>query len=49
MAKDLSRVKTVVIAILENRSFDRILGHLELRNSEHPLTSGSTASAPSVD
>jgi phospholipase C len=37
MAKDLSRVQTVVIAMLENRSFDHILGHLGLPDSGHPL------------
>ena len=37
MAKDLSRVETVVIAMLENRSFDHILGHLGLPDSGHPL------------
>jgi phospholipase C len=37
VAKDLSRVQTVVIAMLENRSFDHILGHLGLPDSGHPL------------
>ncbi len=37
MAKDLSRVQTVVIAMMENRSFDHILGHLGLPDSGHPL------------
>ena len=40
MAKDLSRVQTVVIAMLENRSFDHILGHLGLPDSGHPLAGG---------
>jgi phospholipase C len=35
--KDLARVQTVVIAMLENRSFDHILGHLGLPDSGHPL------------
>jgi phospholipase C len=35
--KDLSRVQTVVIAMMENRSFDHILGHLGLPDSGHPL------------
>jgi phospholipase C len=35
--KDLSRVQTVVIAMLENRSFDHILGYLGLPDSGHPL------------
>jgi phospholipase C len=34
--KDLSRVKTVVITMLENRSFDHILGYLGLPGSGHP-------------
>ncbi len=37
MAKDLSRIKTVVIAMMENRSFDHILGYLGLPDSGHPL------------
>jgi phospholipase C len=37
MAKDLSRVQTVVIAMLENRSFDHILGYLGLPDSGHPM------------
>ena len=37
MPKDLSRVQTVVIAMLENRSFDHILGYLGLPDSGHPL------------
>jgi phospholipase C len=37
MAKDLSRVQTVVIAMMENRSFDHILGYLGLPDSGHPL------------
>jgi phospholipase C len=37
MAKDLSRVQTVVIAMMENRSFDHILGYLGLPDSRHPL------------
>jgi phospholipase C len=37
LAKDLSRVQTVVIAMLENRSFDHILGYLGLPDSGHPL------------
>src|ERR1700719_2609587 len=37
MAKDLSRVQTVVIAMLENRSFDHMLGHLGLPDSGYPL------------
>jgi len=37
MPKDLSRVQTVVITMLENRSFDHILGHLGLPDSGHPL------------
>jgi len=36
MPKDLSRVQTVVITFLENRSFDHLLGHLGLPNSGHP-------------
>jgi phospholipase C len=36
MAKDLSRVQTVVITFLENRSFDHILGYLGLPDSGHP-------------
>ena len=39
MPKDLSRVQTVVIAMLENRSFDHILGYLGLPDSGHPLAS----------
>jgi len=35
--KDLSRVQTVVITMLENRSFDHILGYLGLPDSGHPL------------
>jgi phospholipase C len=37
MSKDLSRVQTIVIAMLENRSFDHILGYLGLPDSGHPL------------
>jgi phospholipase C len=37
MPKDLSRVRTVVIAMMENRSFDHILGYLGLPDSGHPL------------
>jgi phospholipase C len=37
MPKDLSRVKTIVITMMENRSFDHILGYLGLPNSGHPL------------
>jgi phospholipase C len=37
MPKDLSRVQTVVVTMLENRSFDHILGYLGLPNSGHPL------------
>src|SRR5690348_11894505 len=36
MAKDLSRIQTVVITFLENRSFDHILGYLGLPDSGHP-------------
>jgi phospholipase C len=37
MPKDLSRVQTIVIAMMENRSFDHILGYLGLPDSGHPL------------
>lgn len=37
MPKDLSRVQNVVITMLENRSFDHILGYLGLPDSGHPL------------
>jgi phospholipase C len=37
VAKDLSRIQTVVITILENRSFDHILGYLGMPDSGHPL------------
>jgi phospholipase C len=37
MPKDLSRVQTVIIAMMENRSFDHILGYLGLPDSGHPL------------
>ncbi len=39
MPKDLSRVQTVVVAMMENRSFDHILGYLGLPDSGHPLAS----------
>ena len=37
MPKDLSRVQNVVITMLENRSFDHILGYLGLPDSGHPM------------
>jgi phospholipase C len=37
--KDLSRVQNVVITMLENRSFDHILGYLALPDSGHPMAS----------
>ena len=37
MPKDLSRVQNIVITMLENRSFDHILGYLGLPDSGHPL------------
>ncbi len=36
MAKDLSKIQTVVIAMMENRSFDHLLGYLGLPDSGHP-------------
>jgi phospholipase C len=36
MPKDLSRVQTIVIAMMENRSFDHLLGYLGLPGSGHP-------------
>ena len=39
MPKDLSRVKTIVIAMMENRSFDHLLGYLGLPDSGHPQQS----------
>lgn len=36
MPKDLSRVQTVVIALMENRSFDHLLGYFGLPDSGHP-------------
>jgi phospholipase C len=37
MPKDLTRIKTIVVAMMENRSFDHILGYLGLPDSGHPL------------
>jgi phospholipase C len=37
VSKDLSRVQNVVITMLENRSFDHVLGYLGLPDSGHPL------------
>jgi phospholipase C len=37
MPKDLSRVQNIAITMLENRSFDHILGYLGLPDSGHPL------------
>jgi phospholipase C len=45
MAKDLSRIKTIVIAMMENRSFDHILGYLGCRTRD----SASVRAAPSMD
>jgi phospholipase C len=36
MTKDLSKIRTIVIAMLENRSFDHILGYLGLPEFGHP-------------
>ncbi len=36
MAVDLSRIRTIVIAMMENRSFDHLLGYLSLPENEHP-------------
>ena len=36
MPKDLSRIQTIVIAMMENRSFDHMLGYLGLPDSGHP-------------
>jgi phospholipase C len=37
MAKDLSKVQQVVIVMMENRSFDHVLGYLSLPEFGHPL------------
>jgi phospholipase C len=39
MHKDLSRVHTVVVVKMENRSFDHLLGYLGLAESGHPISS----------
>jgi phospholipase C len=39
MPKDLPRIQTIVIAIMENRSFDHMLGYLGLPGSGHPNAS----------
>jgi phospholipase C len=36
MPKDLSRIDTIVIVMMENRSFDHLLGYLGLPESGHP-------------
>jgi phospholipase C len=36
MPKDLSRIRTIAIAMMENRSFDHMLGYLSLPDSGHP-------------
>lgn len=38
MAKDLRRIRQVVIVMMENRSFDHILGYLSLPEFGHPLS-----------
>lgn len=37
MAKDLSRIRQVVIVMMENRSFDHMLGYLSMPEFGHPL------------
>ena len=36
MPKILSRVQTIVVAMMENRSFDHLLGYLGLPGSGYP-------------
>ena len=36
MAKNLDRIQTLVIVMMENRSFDHILGYLSLPEFQHP-------------
>jgi phospholipase C len=39
VAKDLSRIRQVVIVMMENRSFDHMLGYLSLPEFHHPRSS----------
>lgn len=36
MAKDLSRVQQIIIVMMENRSFDHLIGYLSLPEFGHP-------------
>jgi phospholipase C len=47
MPKDLSRVQNIVITMLENRSFDHILGYLGLPDSGHPFAAPIEGRSPS--